>query len=350
MTAFGHNGGWRASGPRFNDGGSTRRVRVALAAFACVVALSGCQKIETFLFTRNSPEVDKAVRAIETRDAGDAHQLLADYLSTGRCRAGTLGTPDTVREREKASLDLGLALFQIAERYGQKFGEHPEATQEAQAAASPALAKRSQHVDCAQRVVRVIAQDKDLPVLLRAQAFYLSGNLDFLRHDYESAVASYDSALLLVPGGSSDAGEGIGTKAAWNRSIALRRIEDEKEDEPPKPDAGTSESQDGGAPKQDDSQEQDEDSQKQDENQEQEPKEEPSDEQKPDEKDPSQDSQQQDQQEQDSQQAKQQPEDKRPSLSQDEQILQMLERAPMLQQELPKTQGRVRGRPPMEDK
>ncbi len=66
-----------------------------------------------------------------------------------------------------------------------------------------------------------------MPIDLRARAHYLAGNLEFLRREYQSAVDAYDGALKLIPGLPNDAGDGIGRDAAWNRAIALRRIEDE---------------------------------------------------------------------------------------------------------------------------
>jgi hypothetical protein len=57
-----------------------------------------------------------------------------------------------------------------------------------------------------------------------------------LRHEYKDAVASYDASLKLVPGLPEDAGDGIGRDAAYNRAIALRRIEENERDAGP-PDA-----------------------------------------------------------------------------------------------------------------
>jgi hypothetical protein len=76
---------------------------------------------------------------------------------------------------------------------------------------------------------------------VRARARYLEGNLAFLDADYEGAVRAYDRALVLSPG-QNDAGDPVGRDAAWNRAIALRRIEDKKDAgqdaSPDAPDAG----------------------------------------------------------------------------------------------------------------
>ena len=49
--------------------------------------------------------------------------MLEDYLATGKCENGEIGTPDPVRNRPNASFDLGLGLFKLAERFGRRFGE-----------------------------------------------------------------------------------------------------------------------------------------------------------------------------------------------------------------------------------
>ena len=81
--------------------------------------------------------------------------------------------------------------------------------------------------------------------------FYLAGNLEFLRADYESAVKGYDASLELIPGLPVDGGgDGIGRDAAYNRAIALARIQDKKKDAGPdaSPDSGEPDggNQDGG--------------------------------------------------------------------------------------------------------
>ena len=64
--------------------------------------------------------------AISQFDAGDAQSaggLLEEYLSTGQCKEGNIGTPARVRERSNGSFDLGLALFKLAEQYGRRFAD-----------------------------------------------------------------------------------------------------------------------------------------------------------------------------------------------------------------------------------
>jgi hypothetical protein len=82
------------------------------------------------------------------------------------------------------------------------------------------------------RIVRLVATDEEQPVALRARASYLSGNLEFLREEYEPAVEAYDSTLKLIPGLEDEKADGVGRDAAWNRAIALRRIEERKKDPP----------------------------------------------------------------------------------------------------------------------
>lgn len=224
-------------------------VAATLGLLGALCFVAACGKSADKLFERHAPDVDNALSAFDAGDAGSAVSLLEQYLATGKCENGEIGTPDPVRERPNATFDLGLGLFKLAERFGKRFGEEepvgdagstPEQDQE--------LAQRSQGVDCALRVLRVVAADPSTPVEFRARARYLAGNLEFLRRDYKAAVKEYEAALRLIPGLPEDAGDGVGRDAAYNRAIALRRIEDkENKDRDAGPDASDDAGpQDGG--------------------------------------------------------------------------------------------------------
>jgi Ca-activated chloride channel family protein len=216
---------------------------VATGAALALLAAAACSRERSPLFERNAPAVNEAISALDAGDAGAAVSLLEQYLSTGKCEKGEIGTPDPVRERPNASFDLGLGLFRMGERYGQRFGEQPVLHDGGPTPEEKALAEqRGAEVDCALRIVRLIGGDPSLTPEFRARALYLAGNLEFLRGDYRTAVKSYDSALKVIPGMQPDAGDSIGRDAAHNRSIALRRIQEEDER---KPDAGPP---DGGPP------------------------------------------------------------------------------------------------------
>jgi Ca-activated chloride channel homolog len=245
-----------------------RGSRVASAAVTLLGAwlALGCAKQRNELWMRNAPAVEEAIAAYDAGDAGAAAALLQQYLATGKCEQGNIGTPDGVRTKPSASFDLGLALFKLGEQYGQRFGE-PEPSGDA--AKSPEVQatkeKRSSEVECALRVVRTVAADQSVAIDLRARAFYLAGNLEFLRGDYESAVKGYDASLELIPGFPEDAGvDGIGRDAAYNRAIALARVEEQKKDAGPdsppdaSPDSGQPDSGDQPDGGQDDKKNQDE--------------------------------------------------------------------------------------------
>ena len=217
-----------------------------LAASAVVVA---CGWDPSKPFERESPEVREAVSYLDAGDAQAAGGVLEEYLATGQCKEGNIGTPPRVRARSNGSFDLGLALFKLAEKYGRRFGDEEI---DAGIPADPALkSQRSEQVDCALKVIRAIATDLTQPVDLRARARYLEGNLLFLNAAYEEAVRAYDAALELAPGmhdsgplAAVDSGriynpDLLGRDAAWNRAIALRRIEEKK-------DAGQDSGSDGG--------------------------------------------------------------------------------------------------------
>ena len=238
---------------------------------ACVIGalgwlFSGCDGWEpSEPFTRNSPEVDRALALYEAGQFESAEEVLEAYLGTGPCGDGNIGLPPAVRDKHNGSFDLGLTLFGLAEKYGRRFGEEEQG--DGGAGEDEQLEKRSLEIDCALIITEAIAADPKVPVDLRARAYYLAGNLEFLRRQYEDAVSMYDKSLGLVPGLYPEAGgDAIGRDAAWNRAIALRRIQDQQDagqdaepdadqdaDQPDaqpdaQPDSGDDGGDDGGAP------------------------------------------------------------------------------------------------------
>jgi len=209
-------------------------------------------------FERESPVVNRAISELDAEaGAANAAELLEGYLSTGACAESNIGTPKTLSLRPNGAFDLGIALFRIGESFGARFGDE-ESTKPPTPAPAPAPlgssappsadGLRASHIECALRIVRAVADDTTQPVDLRARARYLEGNLLFMDTKYKEAVAAYDKALVLAPGipeGGVDAhagprlGDPVGLDAAWNRAVALRRIEDKK-------DAGQDSGDDGG--------------------------------------------------------------------------------------------------------
>ena len=208
--------------------GLVRSILGLMAGWGAVVLAmtlaAGCGWNPSRPFERDAPPVKEAVADLNAGDAASAASRLEEYLSTGPCKDGSIGTPDELKRRADGSFDLGLALFRIGELYGRRFGEEEidaGVTEEARA-------QRHARVQCARQVVEAVSQAERSPIELRARALYLAGNLSFLDGAYEEAVRSYDQALVLAPG-ELDGGDPIGRDAAWNRAIALRRIEDQKD-------------------------------------------------------------------------------------------------------------------------
>ena len=230
---------------------STRRTmlaagRAGLAAILCALACEACGWNPSRPFDRNAPAVTEAITQIQSGDAAAAAVAsLEDYLSTGPCKGGNIGTPDSLKQRSDGTFDLGLALFRTAEQYGRRFGEEEEGAGRSD---ENVHEKRHDSVECARRIVQVVVDDPAQSPELRARALYLQGNLAFLDGEYEDAVRAYDSALTIAPG-QTDAGDAVGRDAAWNRAIALRRIDEKKDagsDAAPPPSDGGSNYGDGG--------------------------------------------------------------------------------------------------------
>jgi hypothetical protein len=214
-----------------------RRIGIALGAafgIACFIGAtswiaSGCSGWDPRSpFEHNAPAVDQALADLDAGRLQSAEEALTSYLGTGPCTDAGIGLPDAIKQKPNGSFDLGLTLFYLAEKYGRRFGEEEmgDGGPEDEAVAE----MRSLEINCALIIARAIAEDPKVPIDLRARAHYLAGNLEFLRRKYEDAVKRYDDALALIPGLSEEAGgDGIGRDAAWNRAIALRRIEDQKD-------------------------------------------------------------------------------------------------------------------------
>ncbi len=257
---------------RAKQRGSRVVTAALMLAFAFAWLMVGCAKQRNELWMRNAPAVGEAISAYDAGDAGAAVSLLQEYLATGSCEQSNIGAPESVRTLPNATFDLGLGLFKLGEQYGLRFGEEdpPAGKAGKSPEAEAAKEKRNSEVECALRIVRIIAADQSVPIELRARAFYLAGNLEFLRSDYESAVKGYDASLELIPGLAHDGGDAIGRDAAYNRGIALARIEDKQKDAGPdappdaapdsgQPDSGPpdgGEDPDGGKPEKNDENEQ----------------------------------------------------------------------------------------------
>jgi hypothetical protein len=180
-------------------------------------------------FERNSVEVDRAIEMIEAGEYSSAQEVLTDYLGAGPCKEGEIALPDSARKKPDGTFDLGIVLFHLAEKYGRKFGDEDQADPE-----NPddleTVAKRALQVRCGLIASLAIAGDTNVPVELRARAYYLAGNMEFLRGRYAEALRYYAESLKLVPGVPEEAGgDGIGRDVAWNRAVALRRLEKEQD-------------------------------------------------------------------------------------------------------------------------
>jgi hypothetical protein len=202
-----------------------RRPSAALVALALAPAgVVACSWNPSRPFEREAPAVKEAIALLDAGDATVAAATLEDYLSTGACKEGSIGLPDSVRRLPSGSFDLGLALFKVGETFGQRFGDEDVDA----GVAEGVHQKRAAQIACGLEIAQNVGSDSSAPIDLRAHARYLEGNLDFLGADYEAAVRAYDQSIGLAPG-IVDGGDPVGRDAAWNRAIALRRIEDQKD-------------------------------------------------------------------------------------------------------------------------
>ncbi len=211
------------------------RLSAALAPPALALALGACSWDVGKLFDREDPRVEQARHDLEASTAGQDADLAAaradleDVLAF-RCEAD--GGRDLVVERPGASVDLGLVIFRVAELIGQRFGDEEH---DAGSSGEQIAAARAQALDCAHLLLARVAKDPTTPAPLALRARYLLGNFSFLARRYRDAIDDYDLVLLQHPArgttapeaGPADDEDAIARDAAWNRALALQRLEDE---------------------------------------------------------------------------------------------------------------------------
>jgi uncharacterized membrane protein YgcG len=212
------------------------RLIAVIAPPALAVVLGACSWDLGKVFDRDDPRVEQARRDLEASVANPEADLaptrasLEDFLGF-RCVAD--GGQDLVVDRPFASVDLGLVTFRVAELVGQRFGdEESDAGERAEAIAG----RRAQELECAHLLLLRVVKDPKTPPALALRARYLLGNFAFLARRYQDAIDDYDQVLLQHPArgvlaadaGPADDEDAIARDAAWNRAIALLRLEDEK--------------------------------------------------------------------------------------------------------------------------
>lgn len=239
---------------------------VAVVAPFAVLGASACSFDVDKLFERDDPQVERARRALEASVAGEDADLQVARLDLEeilelRCEAD--GGHDRVIERPGAALDLGLVLFRIAELVGNRFGDE-EVDGGSGEGDELLLAARARELDCAHLFLRKLAADPATPPGIALRARYLLGNFSFLARRYKDAIARYDEVLVRHPARgkdpSDDAGvplddDAVARAAAWNRAIALKRLQDQENDAGPDADATPDAAEDAaedGAPDGDD--------------------------------------------------------------------------------------------------
>ena len=207
------------------------RSKLVLLPFALAFVAMACEWDPSRPLEHYAPAVDDALAVLDAGDAGAAASELAAYLDTNGCEKGQIAISKALEEKARAGLDLGLVLFRIAESHGKRF------TEDERTGEPPP--ERSDHVTCALAVVRALAEGGS--ALDRARAAFVEGNLLFFNGAYKEAVLAYDRALVLVPPAEGETTPSMGADVAFNRAIALKRSKEE-------PDAGPDGGDEDGSP------------------------------------------------------------------------------------------------------
>jgi hypothetical protein len=187
------------------------------------------------LFERDDPQVESARAALDAGPDADlqAARIALEEVLKFRCEGD--GGQDLVLDRPNAALDLGLVIFRLSELIGRPFGEEELPDGGIEEGDELVMSARAKQLDCAHLLLLKVANDPKTPLGLALRARYLLGNMAFLSRRYKDAIARYDEVLLAHPARgamSAEAGppnddDAVARYAAWNRAIALKRLEDQ---------------------------------------------------------------------------------------------------------------------------
>jgi hypothetical protein len=203
--------------------GRDKRVLGALAA----LAVGGVVAWSLGWVDRPPPPIRSALHALSASQFPEAITALERGAGLGPCTSGSYGTPaDDLAE----PLLVDLAQVQLTRSLAaEPVGAAPPTSKEADLAAR-----------CARSAAQIIVKNRDFPRSLRARAAAIAGHAAFVLGDDEGAIASYDVVLSLGDGGREATED-----AAWNRSLALKRLQ--SANDPPDSGGGGGGGDNGGA-------------------------------------------------------------------------------------------------------
>jgi hypothetical protein len=187
------------------------------------------------MFERDDPGVERARAALDAPPEADADLQAArvELEELLRFRCENDGGRDMVLDYPNAALDLGLVMFRLTELIGRRFGEEELPDGGVEEGDELVMEARARQLDCAHLLLLKIASDPKTPLSLQLRARYLLGNMAFLAKKYKDAIARYDEVLLAHPArgvqpneaGPPNDDDAVARYAAWNRAIALERLE-----------------------------------------------------------------------------------------------------------------------------
>ncbi len=210
------------------------RASRALAALLPIALSFGACSFEK-LFERDDPRVETARAALDGGPDADLQGARVALEEVLKYRCESDGGQDLVLDRPNAALDLGLVIFRLSELIGRRFGEEELPDGGTEEGDELVMSARGKQLDCAHLLLLKVATDPKTPLALAIRARYLLGNLAFLARRYKDAIARYDEVLLAHPARGVDSAEtgppsdddAVARYAAWNRAIALKRLEDQ---------------------------------------------------------------------------------------------------------------------------
>ena len=210
-------------------------MRTRPLSLALPLLLAACGWNPSRPFEREAPAVNEALAELDAGDASSAASRLEDYLSTGPCKDGNIGTPERaqapggrdVRPRARRSFASASASVGASEKR--------RSTTEPTKACAPSAMRRSSARAASSMRSPTTAASRPSYGLGRSTSTGTSRSSTATTR----APCARTTARSFSRPATADAADSVGRDAAWNRAIALRRIDDKK-------DAGADASPDSG--------------------------------------------------------------------------------------------------------
>ena len=200
----------------------SRCIVMTAAPLACVVA---CAWDPSRPFDREAPPVKDAIAQLDAGDATAAARRSRSTCRPARARRGASACPTRCGGCRTGRSISGSRSFKVGESFGARFGD-----EEVDAGLSDDVRqKRAAQIACALEIAQHVASDDDRAARSARARPIPRREPRFPRQPTTKRPCARTTRPWRSRPACSTRGDPVGRDAAWNRAIALRRIEDQKD-------------------------------------------------------------------------------------------------------------------------